>query len=285
MPTTAPTFDVLSYAKWRPRVAELAAQYRAGQPFPHIQLQDLLTGEAIERAIAEFPALGDPAWNHYKHYNENKVALTRMELFPPAIRRIFEELNSPAFVECLSAVTGIPGLIADPMLEGGGMHQSGRGGFLNIHADFTVHHHHPDWRRRVNLIVYLNQPWQPEWGGAIELWDQPMQRCVSKMLPLANHALVFNTDETSYHGFPDPLQCPEGVTRKSIALYYYTSINPAEYTPRSTNYRARPSDTAGKRALIWIDKKAVEAYSKLKSALGLSDDFAGKLLGKISRKK
>jgi hypothetical protein len=112
-----------------------------------------------------------------------------------------------------------------------------------------------------------------------------MKRCLAKMMPEANHALIFNTDETSYHGFPDPLQCPEGVTRKSIALYYYTPVDPAEYTPRATDYRARPSDRAGKRALIWLDKKALSAYARVKSRLGLSDDFAAKVLRRIPGKK
>jgi len=144
-----------------------------------------------------------------------------------------------------------------------------------------VHHHHPTWRRRVNLILYLNEGWQEDWGGAIELWDRGMTRCVVKVSPLLNHAVIFSTNEDSYHGFPDPLTCPEGVTRKSVALYYYTEELAAN--ARSTNYRARPEDALRKAALIWADKQAVAAYSKIKSKLGLSDNFASSLLALISR--
>jgi len=72
-----------------------------------------------------------------------------------------------------------------------------------------------------------------------------MTRCVVKVPPLLNHALIFSADENSYHGFPDPLRCPETVTRKSVALYYYTKDR--EVNSRSTNYRARP-DTKRSRA-------------------------------------
>ena len=110
-----------------------------------------------------------------------------------------------------------------------------------------------------------------------------MKQCQARIPPRLNHALIFNTTEDSYHGFPEPLQCPEGVTRKSLALYYYTPEDgPAKAI--STDYRARPGD--GWRALpIWLDKQAVRVYSAVKRRFGLSDDFASRVLGFLSRKR
>jgi len=275
------TFD---YERWNGRLAELAKSYRANRPFPHIHLESLLEPAAALALAEEFPKADSSAWIQYKHHNENKMGLPKRELFPARIRQAVDELNSPEFVAWLSALTGIDGLVADDTLEGGGLHQSGRGGFLNVHADFTMHHHHKNWRRRINLILYLNQNWRDEWGGAIELWDREMKQCAAKVPPLLNHALIFNTDEHSFHGFPDPLLCPEGVSRKSLALYYYTPERDAGHR-RSTNYRARPSDGAVQSALIWADKQAVHIYSRVKESLGLSDDFASRILGFLSRKK
>jgi len=185
----------------------------------------------------------------------------------------------------LSELTGIEGLVSDDTLEGGGLHQSPRGGFLNVHADFTMHHHHKNWRRRINLILYLNEGWQEEWGGSIELWDREMKRCEARVAPLLNHALIFNTDQHSFHGFPDRLSCPEGVSRKSLALYYYTPEVNVKTAGKSTNYRARPSDGRLEAALIWADKQAVNLYSRVKETFGLSDDLASRVLGLLSRKK
>jgi len=206
-----------------------------------------------------------------------------MALLPLYIHEVIRVLTSEAFVAWLREQTGIQNLMPDDSLEGGGLHQSKRGGFLNIHADFTVHPHKRNWRRRVNLLVYLNENWLPEYRGELELWERDMSACSQKILPVFNRAAIFNTDEDSYHGLPDPIQCPENMTRKSIALYYFTEEKEMP-KKRATNYRARPGDGI-KSMLIWADKTAVGIYSSLKGALGINDDFVSKLLNFFNRKK
>jgi hypothetical protein len=211
--------------------------------------------------------------------------MAHRELFPPTLGAVTDELNSAEFVAWLSELTGIPNLIADPMLEGGGLHQSGRGGYLNVHTDFSMHHFHTNWHRRVNLILYLNPGWLEQWGGSLELWEPRMACCGAKYPPLLNHALIFTTDQSSLHGFPDPQKCPQGVSRKSLALYYYTVEQDKKFAVHSTDYFARPQDGMGKALLIWLDKKAVDLYSRAKARFGFSDDFASKVLGFLSGKK
>lgn len=273
------------YSKWTSQLPHLAGRYRWNRPYPHIHLEGFLAPDVARHMAREFPDRYSDAWIRYKHHNENKLGLPNRELFPWILRAVTDELNSPEFLSWLSVLTGIAGLIADPSLEGGGLHQSGRGGFLNVHTDFSMHHYQKNWRRRVNLILYLNEGWRPEWGGAIELWDSNMRRCEANVLPLLNHVLIFNTDDKSFHGFPEPLTCPEAVSRKSLALYYYTVETGTRTPSRSTNYRARPADTRFETVLIWLDKQAVDVYSKLKTRFGLSDSFASKLLGLLSGRK
>jgi 2OG-Fe(II) oxygenase superfamily len=251
---------------------------------PHLLLTGFLDPELAAVIAGEFPNSNTEAWTRYKHHNENKLGMSKKKLFPPWLGELTNELNSPRFVSWLSALTGIPNLISDPTLEGGGLHQSSRGGFLNVHTDFSHHHYHKHWRRRLNLILYLNAEWHAEWGGAIELWDLRMLSCIAKYPPLLNHALIFNTNEKSWHGFPDPLDCPEGVSRKSLALYYYTIEEDFQSRRRSTTYRARPGDGKGQSALIWLDKQAVNLYSRAKARFGFSDELASKILGLISQK-
>jgi hypothetical protein len=270
---------------WRPLVAELANQYRENRPFPHIHLTDFLDADVACAIAEEFPAADTQAWTQYKHHNENKLGMAKRELFPPLLRAVADELNTPEFVAWLSELTGVPGLIADPSLEGGGLHQSGRGGFLNVHTDFSMHHYRKNWRRRVNLIVYLNPAWQEQWGGALELWEQSMRRCAARYPPRLNHAVIFTTDERSLHGFPDPLRCPQNVSRKSLAFYYYTVEADRAAVARSTDFHARPEDSWKERALIWIDKKAVDVYSRAKARLGFSDELASRILGLLAGNK
>lgn len=278
--STAPVLNQQAVAR---RFAEAAPAYQQAHPYPHGVFDDFLESEAAQRAMQAFPGIQDDGWIHYMHVNEKKHGLNKIDLIPEPLREVIQALNSPEFVAALSQLTGIPNLLPDPSLEGGGLHQSKRGGFLNIHADFTVHPHKRHWRRRVNVLVYLNEGWQPEYRGELELWTRDMKACAQKILPVYNRCAIFNTDEDSFHGLPDPIQCPEDMTRKSIALYYFTE---EKETPRkrATNYRARPGDGA-KSVLIWLDKQMVSWYNSLKGWLGIDDKFVSKVLNLLSGKK
>jgi hypothetical protein len=127
---------------------------------------------------------------------------------------------------------------------GGGLHQIIPGGFLKVHADFNYHpstHHH----RRINLLVYLNPQWEDAWDGNLELWTRDMSRCASSIAPVLNRCVVFSTTDSAYHGHPRPLSCPPGMSRKSLALYYYTVMRPPEETsrPHSTLYKTTPLES------------------------------------------
>lgn len=272
---------IFDYAAKEAQLARAQQAYLAAEVFPHIVFDNFLTPSATEHAIADFPQISDEGWIHYIHFNENKGGLNKRDLIPESLRAIIDELNSPRFVRYLSELTGIPGLMADPQLEGGGLHQIRRGGFLNIHADFTAHPHHRMWWRRVNVLIYLNQDWKEEYGGHLELWTKDMRRAFEKILPVANRCVIFNTDADSFHGHPLPLACKEEMTRKSIALYYFTEEKQAP-VKIATNYQARPGD-GFKAVFIFLDKKILSLYNRLKGALGIDDDFASKLLRALSR--
>jgi len=263
---------------------ELPERYRQNAPIPHIRITKFLNPAVALAAAAEFPQPDTRFWIHYKHFNEDKVGLTKKELFPPLLRRLTDELNSPRFVSWLSELTGIYDLMPDPSLHGGGLHQCGRGGFLNLHTDFSTHYYHKNWRRRVNLILYLNPDWKSDWGGALEFWDRKSRVGVAKYPPQLNHAVIFNTDSNALHGFPDRLSCPNNVWRNSIAFYYYTPDQNSRPVVCPTDYQPRPGDSFRKRALIWLDKTAVALYSRGKGKFGFSDDLASRILRGASRR-
>lgn len=251
-------------------------QYQTAQPFPHIVIDDFLETDAAKAAVAEFPPLQPERWNNYIHINERKFSNTNPSTWGPTLQRTLHTLNSPRFVKFVGALLSEDELIADPSLEGGGLHQSERGGFLNIHADFTVHPHHRNWQRRANIILYLNDHWRSEYGGDIELWSTDMKQCVRKIRPIANRAIIFSTDATSFHGHPEPMRCPDGVARRSLALYYFSVENAP--LVRTTQYRSRPGDGA-RAILIFADKQLLRTYDFAKRRLGFSDRFASRLLG------
>jgi hypothetical protein len=273
----------LDFEALEERLDALAADYRAARPFPHVLLDDALLGTAADAMVREFPAIDEGTWIHYQHVSERKHGRRDREAFGPSLRAAIDTLTSPRFVALLERLTGIPGLHADPTLEGGGLHQLERGGFLELHSDFTVHPLRRGWRRRVNVFVYLNPGWRDEWGGHLQLWDRGLTRCVRKVSPLHNRLVVCETGEDTFHGNPDPLRCPVGVTRKSIALYYYTAAAPGD-RGRPTRYRARPGYGA-RRILIHADNLALRLYAGLKRRLGLDDRIAGRVLSFLFRRR
>ncbi|MGG5257277.1 2OG-Fe(II) oxygenase [Phycicoccus avicenniae] len=276
MPSPLIAMDRLTAA-----LPEAAAAYRAAEPFPHTVLDDVLTPEAFAAAVAEFPGTEDPFWRGYLHVNETKYSNTAPDTWGPTLTAVARELCAPEFVRYLEELTGIEDLLPDWSMDGGGLHQTLRGGHLNIHADFTTHHDHENWARRVNILLYLNEEWLPEWGGELELWDQQMTAKRGSVRPKGNRMLVFTTSADSFHGHPDPLTCPPGEARRSMALYYFTEEEAA--VRRSTNYRPRPQDGATRGAAIWADRTALDVYDRAKRRLGLKDETVQGVLARVQK--
>lgn len=200
--------------------------YLNAKPFPHVVLDDFLNPHLLDAVLAEFPSPNQIRWQQFDNAQEIKLASAREANFGSVTRLLFYHLNSITFLEFLSGITGIENLIPDPSFDGGGLHQIVRGGKLGIHADFNKH---PKYGldRRLNVILYLNKDWREEYGGHLELWDRGMTRCEAKVLPLFNRLVIFGTTDFTYHGHPDPLQCLDSMTRKSLALYYFSNGRPA----------------------------------------------------------
>jgi Rps23 Pro-64 3,4-dihydroxylase Tpa1-like proline 4-hydroxylase len=232
----------------RARMKEIGASghatYANAKPYPHIVLDDFFDPEIVDGILEEFPEPGAIRWQRFDNANEIKLASAADVSFGPLTRLFLYHLNSITFLEFLSQVTGVENLISDPQFEGGGLHQIVRGGKLGVHADFNKHRTY-GLDRRLNLLLYLNKNWREEYGGHLQLWDRNMTRCETRVAPLFNRVMIFGTTDFTYHGHPDPLQCPEGVTRKSLALYYFTNGRPPEEVTgeHSTIFRARgPED-------------------------------------------
>jgi hypothetical protein len=270
----------VDYDRLEAALPQLRASYAAAGPFPHVVVDDVLVPEVFERAADEFPAMRDESWNGYLHVNETKYSNTRPETWGPTLNAIARELCSPRFVRLLVELTGIEDLIPDWSMDGGGLHQTLRGGHLNIHADFSTHHTHENWARRVNILLYLNREWYDEWGGKLELWDHDMTACQQRVTPAGNRMLVFTTSGDSFHGHPDGLTCPDDVARRSMALYYFTEED--HVVRRSTNYRARPDDGWRKLA-IGADRLALDVYDRAKRRLGVPDEKVQAVMERLHR--
>ena len=236
--------ELLPYARMNQIAETKAEEYAAGRPFPHIVIDDFFDPKVLDRVLAEFPSKNDKNWEAHDIPEEIKLQSKSERAIPLYTRQLLYAMNSFGFLQFLEKLTGIPKLLGDPEYEGGGLHQIVPGGKLAIHADFNRHMSY-NLDRRLNVLVYLNKNWKEEYGGHFELWDTSMTKAEKKVLPLFNRMVIFTTTSESYHGHPDPLACPPGMTRKSMALYYYTVSSAAagEQTTRHTTlFQARPGE-------------------------------------------
>lgn len=213
------------------RVAELATAFQRREPFRHVVIDDFLDRAAAERLLAEFPDFDTKRALNENGEIGNKAVVEQIRALGPSYAALDDLIQTPAFLKFISQVTGIPDLQYDPHYFGGGTHENREGQDLDAHVDFNRHpvtHAH----RRLNLIVYLNHEWQDEWGGSLQLHSDPRadDNKTTLVTPLFNRAVIFETTEWSWHGF-SRIGLPEArrdISRKSIALYFYTKERPAE---------------------------------------------------------
>lgn len=241
--------------------------YAFADPFQHAVIDDFLPNDLAQKLLAHFP---QGQKEHDKVYERGYGGLHKRQIMPhdcdQFCRDAFAFFNSAAMLKFLEGITNIHGLLPDPYFSGGGFHEISTGGLLGIHADFRVNEG-LQLIRRVNVLIYLNENWQDSYGGYLELWDKEMKSAVKRVLPIMNRCVIFNTDADSFHGHPDPLTAPDGVTRKSIALYYYTAqaIENNTQESRHTHYVARPNDSMLTKAQVkrmakYRDKRAKRKF-------------------------
>jgi hypothetical protein len=217
-------------------------EYINASPFPHIVLDKLFDIDTLRKISLEFPKMQEKMQGKANNTTLNKLSFRqpeKLELFEPLTKDFSRELNSLEFCKFLENLTGIEHIKSDPYFEGGGPHEIKKGGFLKMHVDFNIH---PitSQDRRINVLIYLNDNWEEEYNGQLDLWDTEMGNLKKSILPIINRVVIFNTTENSWHGHPDPLACPETMSRKSLAFYYYTDPIPGQIQNRhSTIYKKR----------------------------------------------
>jgi Rps23 Pro-64 3,4-dihydroxylase Tpa1-like proline 4-hydroxylase len=215
---------------------------------------------------AEYPAVNDE-WYRYENPIEKKWAYKHTR-FPPAIQRVYDRLHSYEFVTTLRELSGIPDLEVDPHMHGAGLHAYGRGDKLDLHLDYSVHPISGK-ERRLNLILYLTPDWKPEYGGELELWHSDLSSCGARLPPTFNTAVLFRTSDISYHGIPHPIQCPQGMFRRLLTVFYVSPSRPGIQERRKASFIPLPGTTPSEGLL--------KLYEIRKTRLLTADDVSSAL--------
>ncbi|MDH4147419.1 MAG: 2OG-Fe(II) oxygenase [Acidimicrobiia bacterium] len=208
--------------------ASLAATYRAARPYPHLAIDGLFNDAVLDAVAAEFPEPGARDWIEWDTEHERKSTSRGLAGLGHTTRALLRRLCDRDVVAALEVVTGLRDLVGDPTFFGAGLQDSPNGGWLDVHSDYTGHPGGLRLVRRLNLLVYLNRGWAPEWGGDLELWDRATETCSARYAPTFNRTVLFPTTVDALHGHPVPNAGPPSRSRRLVSVYYWS---PAALSP------------------------------------------------------
>lgn len=263
------------HPRWKNQVAALKNQFLAATPFPHLVLTDFFETEFCQALVRAFP--------HEENIEESeKRTIATLATAGEPYTKLHELFSSRRFINFIEGITGKEGLVFDNSYFGGGIHENANKQMLDYHIDFNFH---PErgWYRCLNILLFLNEKWEEDWGGCLELVEKPWQQQpgVDKIvLPLKNTLVIFETSECSWHGFKK-IELPEGLThetRKSVALYFYQKSPPREVAKHSTVYVNEPLPEEWKNSQ---SKLSAAEWNKLQELLQRRDDHISQLYQKV----
>jgi hypothetical protein len=194
------------------------------EPFKHVVIDNFFPNDFIKVVLDSFPNIDSSEWEKTNDPDiEVKLRTMWQSEFdiPDGIVDAVRIMNSSLFLNAMSKLFGIEKIMPDPYFSGGGLNVTVSGGLLDVHVDGN-YHDASGLNRRLNAIIYLNPGWQDGWGGEFGLYDSTGDNLIKKVAPICNRLVIFDTNDYSYHGLPDPLNFPNDEVRKSIILYYYT---------------------------------------------------------------
>jgi dTDP-glucose 4,6-dehydratase len=243
------------------KLAELNSKFINAEPFENIIIPNFLNESFAEKIFKEFPTdITSGTWYEYNNPIEKKFANDKINTMPRCIKKLFNLLSCKEVIDKIHLLSGIDKLDYDPYLHGAGIHIHPRGGKLDMHLDYEKHPY-LDKERKLNIILYMSKEWKEEWNGETQLWDKDLSNCIIKSPVVFNTALIFKTNETSWHGLPEEIVCPENEFRKSVAYYY---VGPLESKPDENRIG---NDGSGYRTKATFKKRPEDSEDKLKEKL------------------
>lgn len=241
------------------QILSLKNDFNEGSPFPHVVMDNFLPKKSAEALAVEFPNKEDERLFVYKNPLEDKLALNDWNAYPPSTYKFLQYLNSKEVIDTLSELIGVK-LYPDHGLHGGGWHMHGQGGKLNPHLDYSIH---PKLglQRKLNLIIYLAEDWQSDWGGDLGFWSHDAinnkpKELLKEIKIKFNRAVLFDTTCNSWHGITKPLTPPENRSRNSIAIYYLAEPTPDASERSRALYAPTEEQEGDEEILSLIEKRA-----------------------------
>ncbi|MEM1403792.1 MAG: 2OG-Fe(II) oxygenase [Pseudomonadota bacterium] len=226
----------------RESIGAKSQAYANAEPFPFVVIDNFLDRGFADALLEEFPVTKEA--NKLNEFGKKgpKTVTRKMREVSPSYERLCDFMVSEEFVDAMSRITGIENLISLPN-EAGGAHENRNNSVLEPHLDYNYFGERSPLHRRLNVLLYLNKDWNPDWGGNLQLHSNPREWENNQIVansPDFNRCIIMETSEHSWHGF-DKVSVPEGVSRKSISIYMFTEDRPKDQVaPRHSTFYVQP---------------------------------------------
>jgi len=232
-------------------------QYLLAKPFPYLVLDNICDNEKLLQMYNSIPELNNKSRDYV--FANNKFEKSNYKELNPGFEELYNDLSSKRMNDFLSYIANEE-VFVDPENHGGGLHQGKKNSFLDMHLDFNYHPLHKGWYRNMNLLLYMNKDWKPEYKGHLKLVD--LRSGEEKQLEVPfNRLIIQQTRAYTLHGY-DMTNFPDKMYRTSIATYAYTKHHHLIEKPRTTDWKVNDAPPI-KKAIASIYGPAV----KIKNAL------------------
>lgn len=225
---------------------DLNNEFVGTPPYPMIVLDNFLPTQFALELEKECNSIPMHNWTEFTRRESYMQECNNLEVAPIATEFV-NQMHSQLGMIWLTKITGIKDLIPDPYLIGAGYSRSYNGHSLKIHTDFN-------WNDKIkthrmcSFIIYLNSSWKEEYGGNLQFKDFKNEKVIQNIPTVFNKAVLWRNHKKGFHGFPDPISCPAGVSRNTFRLFFYVSN--ATYDTEDLPHRS----------LYWYDDNAGEPY-------------------------
>ena len=206
-------------------------QFLTADLFPHIGIDGFLENDKANELFVDVPEIKEKSADYV--FAKNKFEKSSIKDLTPTFAAFYSDITSKRFREWLQYVTN-EDVFVDPNFYGGGVHLGGEGSFLDMHVDFNYHPEKPTWYRNLNILLYLNKDWEPEYGGNLKLEDKRSGKKTEVEVPF-NRLAIMHCRGYTLHGY-DEINFPAGTKRTSIAIYAYTIHKEQIEKSRTTNW-------------------------------------------------
>jgi hypothetical protein len=222
---------------------KLRADYLLAKPFPYLAIDNFCDAEKLTMLYNDIPELTNKSRDYI--FAHNKFEKANYRSLGPLFEELYNDLCSDAMNDFLSFIAN-EDVFVDPVNHGGGLHQGRKNSFLDMHLDFNYHPLHKNWYRNMNLLLYLNKDWQPQYKGHLKLVDLRSGEEKELDVPF-NRMIIQQTRAYTLHGY-GMTHFPENKYRTSIATYAYTVHRYHVEKPRTTDWKVKDASPVKKFA-------------------------------------